>query len=81
MSAGTPTVLAYFHEQGAKGGGIGGRRVVTMTREQRVARVFEGECSCRRGAEAEGKKDEGEVSGGKPPWTAADGPGGIPMAD
>jgi hypothetical protein len=34
------SVLAYFREQGAKGGRIGGRRaLVTMTREQRVARA------------------------------------------
>jgi hypothetical protein len=33
-------VLAYFREQGAKGGRIGGRRAMeTMTREQRVARA------------------------------------------
>jgi hypothetical protein len=34
------SVLAYFREQGAKGGRIGGRRSLeTMTREQRVARA------------------------------------------
>jgi len=33
-------VLAYFREQGAKGGRIGGRRSMeTMTREQRVTRA------------------------------------------
>jgi hypothetical protein len=35
-----PSVLAYFREQGARGGRIGGRRSLeTMTREQRVARA------------------------------------------
>jgi hypothetical protein len=35
-----PDVLAYFKEQGAKGGRIGGRRALeTMTPAQRVARA------------------------------------------
>ena len=35
-----PDVLAYFRQQGAKGGRIGGRRALeTMTREARVARA------------------------------------------
>ena len=35
-----PAVLAFFREQGAKGGRIGGRRsLVTMTPAQRVARA------------------------------------------
>jgi hypothetical protein len=34
------SVLAFFREQGAKGGRIGGRRALdTMTRDQRVARA------------------------------------------
>jgi hypothetical protein len=34
------SVLAYFREQGARGGRIGGRRALeTMTREERVARA------------------------------------------
>jgi hypothetical protein len=35
-----PDVLAYFRQQGAKGGRIGGRRALeTMTPEARVARA------------------------------------------
>jgi hypothetical protein len=35
-----PDVLAYFRQQGAKGGRIGGRRALeTMTPAQRVARA------------------------------------------
>ena len=35
-----PDVLAYFREQGAKGGRIGGKRSLeTMTSAQRVARA------------------------------------------
>jgi hypothetical protein len=35
-----PDVLAFFKEQGAKGGRIGGRRALeTMTSAQRVARA------------------------------------------
>jgi hypothetical protein len=35
-----PDVLAFFKEQGAKGGRIGGKRALeTMTPEQRVARA------------------------------------------
>jgi hypothetical protein len=35
-----PTVLAYFREQGAKGGRIGGRRALeTMTAAERTARA------------------------------------------
>ena len=35
-----PEVLAFFKEQGAKGGRIGGKRSLeTMTAEQRVARA------------------------------------------
>jgi hypothetical protein len=51
-----PDVLAFFKEQGAKGGRIGGKRALeTMTRAQRVARAKKASAAAVRKRSAKAK--------------------------
>ena len=52
-----PDVLAFFKEQGAKGGRIGGKRSLeTMTAEQRAARAKKASQAAAQARKAKAKK-------------------------
>jgi hypothetical protein len=54
-----PDVLAYFKEQGAKGGRIGGRRALeTMTPAQRVARAKKASAAAAAARMRSAKEDQ-----------------------
>jgi len=77
-----PGVLAYFREQGARGGRIGGGRALeTMTREQRVARAKKASAAAVVARKAEGEEDEGQVSGENHPRPDATDPTGFVIDD
>ena len=55
-----PDVLAFFKEQGAKGGRIGGKRSLeTMTAEQRTARAKKASEAAAKVRKAKAKKRNG----------------------
>ena len=55
-----PDVLAYFKEQGAKGGRIGGKRSLeTMTAEERATRARKASQAAAEARTAKAKKAKG----------------------